>query len=59
MEILNRLKAVLTDSDNTNKWLPEQLGKITCNYKQVLYEYYATYLIYFVLDFRFVTNKHA
>lgn len=27
MENLNRLKAVLTDSGKTNKWLAEQLGK--------------------------------
>ena len=27
MEYLNRLKAVLTDSGKTNKWLAEQLGK--------------------------------
>lgn len=27
MENLNRLKAVLADSDKTNKWLAEQLGK--------------------------------
>ena len=27
MENLNRLKAVLADAGQTNKWLPEQLGK--------------------------------
>ena len=39
---LNRLKAVLADAGQTNKWLAEQLGKVTVTVSKWSTEYLTT-----------------
>ena len=50
---LNRLKAVLADAGQTNKWLAEQLGKNPCYRQQMVHEYLTTRLADAGKDFRF------